>query len=186
MKRILLLLFALPLFAGCQPAMVKQSVDSKLGGSSPDDQIEFWHTLNDQPITSNDDGMHGLLLYFDNQDTQADYSGRVTQMKKDGLLPSDFHAPANEALQRGIMAYALVKGLHIKGGWVMLVFGPSPRYALRELEFRGLFPHSSPQQPLSGAEFVGIIGRIQDYQTGESGNIPATELPSNSPSANSQ
>jgi len=177
MKRLIVSIFAVLLAGGCQTLMVRQSVAAKLGGPSPDDQIQFWHTLNAQPITSNDDGMHGLLLYFDNQDTQTNYAGRVAQLKKQGLLPANFNEPGNQALQRGIMAYAAVKGMHIQGGWVMLVFGPSPRYALRELQYRGVFPRSSPQQPLSGAEFVGIIGKMQDYQSGKGANIPATELP---------
>jgi hypothetical protein len=54
--------------------------------------------------------------------------------------------------------------LSIKGGLTMRVFGPHPRYAERELEYAGLFPPSSPQQVFSGAEFLGIIGRAEDYQ----------------------
>ena len=80
-------------------------------------------------------------------------------------------------MQRGTIAYAGVKGLHISGGWVMHVFGPTPRYAIRELVYMNLFPPSSPQQLLAGAEFVGIIGKFEDYQRGESSYLPATELP---------
>src|SRR5580658_4548739 len=116
MKQLMAILAVL-LLAGCQAPVVKESVDAKLGGTSDDDQIDFWHTLNDQPITSNDDGMHGLLLFFDNQDTQTTYAGRVAELKKEKLLPGDFSRPGNEALQRGTLAYALAEGLHIKGGW---------------------------------------------------------------------
>ena len=46
----------------------------------------------------------------------------------------------------------------------MRLFGPSPRYAVRELQYMNLFPQSSPQQTFSGQELLGIIGRAEDYQ----------------------
>jgi len=46
----------------------------------------------------------------------------------------------------------------------MHIFGPIPRYAVRELVYAGIFPPSSPQQTFSGAEFVGVIGKLDDYQ----------------------
>jgi hypothetical protein len=59
---------------------------------------------------------------------------------------------------------ALARALDVKGGLTMQLFGASPRYATRELQHAGLFPPSSPQQTFSGAEFLGIIGRAEDYQ----------------------
>jgi len=59
----------------------------------------------------------------------------------------------------------------------MRVFGPSPRYAVRELTYQAVFPPSSPQQTFSGAEFVGIIGRIEDYERGNPADAPAEVLP---------
>ena len=62
----------------------------------------------------------------------------------------------------------------------MRLTGATPRYAVRELEFMTLFPPSAPNQALSGNEFVGIIGRIEDYQRGDPANKPAAELPGES------
>ena len=42
-----------------------------------DAQIDFWHELADEPVTTNDDAFHGLLLYVDGKDDSADYAGRV-------------------------------------------------------------------------------------------------------------
>src|SRR5690348_5322237 len=49
--------------AGCQSAHVAQPAMSKLGGdvramNAPEGQVEFWHTLNAQPLASNDDAFH--------------------------------------------------------------------------------------------------------------------------------
>jgi hypothetical protein len=40
----------------------------------------------------------------------------------------------------------------------------------------GLFPPGSPQQTFSGNEYVGIIGRIEDYQRGNAADKPASEM----------
>jgi hypothetical protein len=66
-------------------------------------------------------------------------------------------------VQRGVVAVALVTALKIDGGWALTLMGPTPRYATRELVYRNLFPMSSPEQTFSGAEFVGIMGKAEDY-----------------------
>jgi hypothetical protein len=42
--------------------------------------------------------------------------------------------------------------------------------------YLNLFPPSSPEQTFSGSEFVGIIGRAEDYQLGHPDEKPATDL----------
>jgi hypothetical protein len=44
------------------------------------------------------------------------------------------------------------------------LFGWNARYAIRELEFRGLLPPSSPNQLVSGGELIGILARADEYQ----------------------
>lgn len=149
---------------GCQSATVTSSVDSKFSGNDTDAQLGFWHALADRHVTSNDDAFHGLLLYADNHDDSKNYDDRVAALKSRGLLPDSFSQPANFAVTRGTLAVAIVKLIHIKGGWVMHVFGDTQRYAVKELVYDGIFPPSSPQQTFSGTEFVGIIGKIDDYQ----------------------
>jgi hypothetical protein len=149
---------------GCQTASVHSSVDTKFSGNDTAGQLGFWHELADRHVTSNDDAFHGILLYTDNHDDSKNYDERVGTLKSRGLLPGSFSEPANEAITRGTLAVAIVKIVGIKGGWVMHVFGPTPRYAVKELVYDGIYPPSSPQQTFSGAEFVGIIGKIDDYQ----------------------
>lgn len=152
------------LLAGCQSARVAEPLASKLGGNDPDAQMEFWHQLAERPVTSNDDAFHGLLLYLDGADPAADYAGRVRALKARGLLPAGFAQPANQAIDRGTLAVAISKALHIKGGWAMRAFGATPRYATRELVYLDLYPPSSPNQTFSGTEFLGIMGKFEDWQ----------------------
>jgi hypothetical protein len=157
-------ILALALLCGCHSATVSTPVTAKFAENDPDSQMSFWHELETRPVTSNDDAFHGLLLYVDNHDDAKNYDQRVTALKSRGLLPESFSEPANTGIKRGVLAVAIVKITGIKGGWVMHVFGPTERYAVKELIYEGIYPASSPQQTFSGAEFVGIIGKLDDYQ----------------------
>ncbi|MGB7160845.1 MAG: hypothetical protein WBD40_22470, partial [Tepidisphaeraceae bacterium] len=171
----------LALFAcGCQSSStrVPESLTTKFGGSDLDAQMEFWHALAEKPLTSNDDAFHGLLLYLDNKDDAKDYAGRVANLRSRDMLPRGFDEPADYAVRRGTLAVAILKLTGIRGGLTLRVFGPSPRYSVRELMFVGLYPPSTPNQVLTGPEYVGIIGRVEDYQRGNPADVPAAVLPS--------
>ena len=121
---------------------------------------------------------HGLLLYLDGTDKCADYAARVNALKSRKMLPRDFHEGPTDAADRGTLAVALVKVLKIDGGLTMRVFGASPRYAVRALEYRDVFPTSSPNQGISGAQFVGIMQKAEEFERGSPGDAPAEKLPS--------
>jgi hypothetical protein len=157
--------------AGCQPTRVTEPVTARHGGADADEQMEFWHTLADQPVTSNDDAFHGLLLYVDQQDPSNTYEERVAAMKGRGMLSANFDEPADQAVSRGTLSVAIAKAINVRGGLLMSLFGatplgPTPRYATREMVFLDLFPPSSPNQTFSGTEFLGIMGKLEDYQRG--------------------
>jgi hypothetical protein len=149
---------------GCQPAKVQDPLTRTFGGNADDQQLEFWHRLADRPVTSNDEAFHGLLIFTDGQDPATDYAGRVAALRKRGMLPADFNQPADQSVDRGTLAVALAKALKIRGGLTMSLFGPSPRYATKELEFLNLYPTSSPNQTFSGTEFLGIMAKAEEYQ----------------------
>jgi hypothetical protein len=48
---------------------------------------------------------------------------------------------------------------------------------VRELQYVGVYPASSPQQTFSGPEFIGIIGRAEDYQRARAEGETAVEAP---------
>src|SRR5215218_5186479 len=107
-------LIALTLIAGCHTAKVAEPLTANLGGSDPDAQMEFWHTLASRNLTSNDEAFHGLLLFLDSEDPAKDYAGRVDLLKSKGLLDKNFSQPSDQAIQRGVLAQTLVRALKIK------------------------------------------------------------------------
>jgi hypothetical protein len=165
------------LVAGCQAPRAGKALSPAMASSEPDAQLEFWHSLADDPIASNDAAFHGLLLYLDGKDDAKDYPSRVATLKQRKLLPASFNEPAEAAVRRGTLAVAILKVIDERGGLTMRVLGPTPRYAVRELQFMGLYPPSTPNQSFSGNEFLGIIGKLEDYQRGDAADRPAAELP---------
>lgn len=165
------------LVSGCQASHNAQALRPELAKNDEDSQMEFWHSLTDVPITSNDEAFHGLLLYLHDKDDAVDYAGRVRHLKDEKLLPAGFNEPADAPATRGTIAIALVRALHIKGGLNLHLLPMSGRYATRELQFLNLYPPSTPNQTFSGNEFVGIIGRVEDFQRGNPADVPAAVLP---------
>jgi len=151
------LLVAFLTFTGCQTARVPRPLTLDHGGNDDFEQLEFWHALAGRPVTSNDEAFHGLLLFLDGTDPSGDYADRVAQLRSRRLLAAGFNQPADQAVDRGTLAVAIVRALKIPGGLTMRVFGPTPmggRYAVRELQFMDLYPASSPNQTFSGTEFL--------------------------------
>ena|SRR5437660_8488718 len=151
---------------GCHAARETTPLPAKLYANDADTQLEFWHTVASRKLATNDEAFHGLLLYLDNQDPAGSYAERVALLKKRKMLPAFFNGGPNDAVTRGTLSVPIVRALQIKGGVVMHLTGPNPRYATRELQYLGLYPTSSPNQIFSGTEFVGIIGKLDDYQHG--------------------
>ena len=157
------MIMTLVMIGGCQTARVEQPLTVKYGSSEPQVAMDFWHTLEGMPVASNDDALHALLLFTDGTDPANDYAGRIAELKQRGWLPDDFDGPANEGVRRGVMAVVLVNALEISGGLTMHVFGPTERYAVRELQHARIYPLSSPHQTFTGAQYLALIGRIEDY-----------------------
>ena len=139
--------------------------------------MDFWHDLTDRPLACNDEAFHALLLYLDGTDPADTYDGRVAVLKDRGLIPADFNRPGDEAVERGTVAVVLLRSLAVERGWVTSLFGASPRYAVRELQYVNVLPPSSPQQLFTGNELVGIIGRAEDYRRSTATETPAAFVP---------
>ena len=68
----------LSLLCGCSTVTVPQSVlSTPAGGNDPQQQLDYWHTVAAKTLISNDEALHGLLLYLDGKDDQASYDARV-------------------------------------------------------------------------------------------------------------
>jgi hypothetical protein len=166
------------LSTGCQPAHVQEPMPAGWAADDSHGHTEFWYQLPNRAVVGNDEVFHGLLLYMDGSDACADYPARVALLKSRKLLPADFNEKANDVTDRGTLALALVRMLKIEGGVNMHLFGAIPRYAVRALIVRGVYPQCSPNQGISGGQFVGIMQKAEEYEHGNPADAPAAKLPS--------
>ena len=112
--------------AGCQTARVAHPLTIDHGGNDDFEQLEFWHSLAGRPVTSNDEAFHGLLLFLDGTDPSGDYAARVAQLRSRRLLPPGYNQPADQAVDRGTLAVAIVRALKIEGGVSLRLLGATP------------------------------------------------------------
>src|SRR5438552_9511592 len=111
---------------GCAAPRAGKALSPAMASSEPDAQLEFWHTLADEPIASNDAAFHGLLLYVDGKDDAKNYAARVAALKARKMLPGGFAEPAEAGVRRGTLAVAILKVVEERGGLTMRVIGPMP------------------------------------------------------------
>src|SRR3954452_23213907 len=84
-------------FAGCTAAPRATPIHSSLPPNVRD-SAGFWAELAEQPVATNDDALHSILLILDDVDDSADYAARVESLRSRGVLPKSFNAPADEAI----------------------------------------------------------------------------------------
>lgn len=177
---------------GCQSQRVENPLiePDQTVEQTADAQLDFWHELAQRPLVANNDAFHALLLFVDGEDASESYAARVEALKNRDMLPGSFNGEADAAITRGDLAVALVGALDIKGGVMLRITGgTSRRYATRELVYEGIFPESSEHQTFTGTQFIGIIGKAEDYQRGSTqpSNQPAAPEPaSETPGESSQ
>lgn len=169
-------LAAAALLPACARTMVLDQLKTDYAAGDTDKELEYWHSLPGRPVVSNNEGLHGLILFTLDSDKTGSYPRRVQLAKDRGWLPMDFDEPGELSMTRGTLARALAIELEIKGGVMMRVLGPIPRYAIRELIYlRIMADPSTENQSITGVEFVGVISKAQDYQMLKSERPPIPE-----------
>lgn len=150
-------LAAVPL-PGCDRQMVDVSVTQRY--PLPEQELDHTEQLERQPITTNDDMLHGFFVLADGSDPWTTYAQRVIEARRRGWVPEDWDEPAVESAAVGRMASIAVHIGKIRGGLSMLIMGPVPRYALKELIYQDILPARTENQSLSGLEFVDFLNRL--------------------------
>lgn len=168
---------------GCTRTLLESSVADAHGGVDATSELDFWDELAMCSAVSNRDALHAMLLTFDllsdtaaesedqegeaaQPDSPAGFEAELQIARQRGWFANDDEPMANETAQAGWIARAICLEAGIEGGVNMRLFGPIPRYALRELEWEGLMDTKSQNQALSGLELMATIGRVQDRRTG--------------------
>jgi hypothetical protein len=165
---------------GCTRTTVTRPVEP-YADASDEAQIDFWHTLPGVTAVSNNEGLHGVLLFADGQDPSGTYEARVASLKDRGWLEPGFDEPESLAMSRGTLAKALCHALEIKGGVMMGLTHKAPRYAVRELVYMEIMAPSTENQVISGLDYIGVISKAQDYSTARQKHEEPAPVPPEEP-----
>ncbi len=160
------LALALPamLAAGCARTVVVEPQATSYDPNDVTAQLDFWHEMPGRSAITNDEGMHGVILLVWGTDDTGSYENRVAFLRERGWLPAGVgEGDQNVAMQRGTLSTLLVNALGIEGGVMMQLTNASPRYAYRELVYRGIMPQGSEQMVLDGLDFVGVVSKAEDF-----------------------
>lgn len=153
---------------GCEATHRASPLVTEYDEQNVDAEMDFWHGLAEEPITTNNDAFHGLIEFDQGSDPNRTYEERVTWLTQQGYLDANFKGDADEAVKRGTVAQILARMLGVDGGLTMRLIGANPRYATRELIYLRVMRGGTAQQALSGIQFVGIMGKAHDFD----GRVP--------------
>jgi len=155
---------ALGAIGGCARTVIENPLNTNYPAGDLDGDLNYWHTLPARSAVCNDEGLHGIFLLADGEDTLGSYEARVMEAKKRGYLPEDWAEAANLSMRRGTLARSVCVICKIEGGVMMQIFGPRARFAIRELVYMQIMGDPSTEaQSITGLEFLGVISKAQDY-----------------------
>lgn len=131
---------------------------------------EFIDRLSSQRAVSENDAMRGILMLVHGKDEQATFEQRVSQMRALKCADSTWDFDANRPITRGKLAYMVYQAVHVQGGVILTLTGPSQRYCARELHFQGIMASDIATTQISGGEFIAILDRADAYKN--KGEVP--------------
>jgi len=116
--------------------------------------------------------LRAVLMLVDGKDDCKTFGERLRALQDRKIADPSWDFQADKPISRGKLAYMVFTGCDIKGGLTLTLLGPSQRYCLRELKFKGIIVSGDQEGTVSGMETVAILSRADAYM--ESGEVPET------------
>ncbi len=161
-----LLVFALGwALSGCSTYQTNSTVTQEGRVPANEDSADFLDRASLLEVMDMDNALHGLYLLVDGEDTCDNFRSRFHTLRRRGLVGSNWTVTADQPLTKGRLAYMAYKACEVKEkGVILSVFGPSRRYCLRELQYRGMMAPGGESNRVTGMEFVAVITRADTYK----------------------
>ena len=134
----------------------------------------FFLQLSQTPRATLLDGYRAALALQGKPYADVSFQDAREALLEAGVIKARWPTEADVPLSRGRIACILVKVLGIKGGVTMRIFGPSPRYALRECAYLELMAGGAVNRYVTGRELVAIVMRADEFKkdSGAEDNAP--------------
>ncbi|MBN2210409.1 MAG: hypothetical protein JW709_03355 [Sedimentisphaerales bacterium] len=148
------------LLSGCQsnPPTEPEVATVSLTKTGPMDAAELAYQLSRKTWCTNDEACSMMLHFLDGEDPFAAFEERTDDLRQRGVMPEGWKLNADEPVTKGTLAYMVCRAMEQPGGLMMHLL-PGRRYAYREAVELNLMAKGSENEPLTGPEVVGVMGR---------------------------
>ncbi len=172
---MVMVLLGAAFFVGCGQGTITNGQAQLVSGES---SAAFLDRMADQTEVTQNDAIRGMVMLLDGEDTFDTFQDRVTYLQSVSVVPTSWNLGASKVLTRGQLAYMTYVASEMSGGVWLTVAGPSQRYCLREMQFRGVMGKGSLWSSVSGMEYVSTMGRVAVYKAEHEVPDAAGDLPS--------
>lgn len=160
--------------AGCAGTAAPGAItgDAKLGGS---DSADYLDRLSSRELVTEAVAVEGFLQVL-GEDKPRTFAEGVAFLRGKGIVNAAWDFQADRDVTKGRVAYMTYQTCKIPGGLTLMFTGPSQRYCLKELQYRGLMAEGYTYTKVTGMEYVAILSRADEYlQTGEVSSVMRKE-----------
>ena len=163
---ILVLSIAMTL-ASCQPTGKALKIENGGNKLALLDSAAFLDRVSSQPVVTQADALGGILLLL-GEKRQMTFAEAVETLQKRRIVSSGWRFNPAKPITKGQLAYMAYQLCRMTGGVTLMLTGPSCRYCLKELQYRGIMSPGISYNKVTGMEYVAVLGRIDEYlQTGK-------------------
>lgn len=127
--------------------------------------LDFWDALAKERAVCNRDAMHALMLTIREDGAAGGYEAQLKVARERGWVSKTKDLPPKQTAPVGWIAKAVVIETGIEGGLTMRLFGPSRRYAVRELNDKGWLANQSTAHAISGLELIALLSKVEEYKS---------------------
>ncbi len=146
-------------------------IDPGVAGPADDDSGAFLDRVADGAMVTQHDAMRGVLFLLEPEGAAPkNFGDCVRTLRQRNILPAEADQEDTKPIRRGELAYMIYQAARVPGGVILTLTGPSRRYCLRELQYRGLMGPGPAYSPVSGMEYVETISRADTYV--RTGKVP--------------
>ena len=148
---------------GCARTTLQASVADQFGGTKATEEMDFWDGVAVTRAVSNRDAINALVLSFGRlpQGSATDWTTELKAAQQRDWVDVDLSP--NETARVGMVARVVCIEAKIKGGATMRMFGPSERYAVKELNFMGWLNDMTTGQAMSGGQLIAVLSRAEEH-----------------------
>jgi len=131
------------------------------------DELDFLDCMVRKTKCTVADAARAVAIVATGGDVGKNYEERYEYLVDRGIMRPEWKLDPDQWIDRGTLAYMLLKAAQIPGGVNMALFGSrglgDRRYAYREMQYLELMQEGVDYNYVSGPELVTTVGKVDRY-----------------------